>query len=229
MTDTMLAYLGALEANNNREWYHEHKEAYKEAYDEFEELVQLMMLEVAPLVPEIMHYLPEELTFRVARDMRFHRGKLPYNPSFRAHFGPQGKKSIPVGFYVSLQPNNRSLLGAGLFTPSFREATLLIREAIARQPERFEGIIHDPEFAKYFTVQGERLKNVPKEYPQDHPMGDYLKYKSWYITVTVEDECVHSIEAFLRFAHRMFTLMKPFNDFLNDALASFEMPKRRRG
>ncbi len=228
MEDTMLAYLRALEANNNREWYHEHKEAYKEAYENFEELVQWMMLEVAPLIPEIMHYHPEELTFRVARDMRFHRGKLPYNPSFRAHFGPRGKHSIPVGFYVSLKPDNRSILGAGLFTPSFREATLLIREAIANQPERFEAIVQDPEFSKYFTLAGDTLKNVPKEYPSDHPMGEYLKYKSWYITVSVEDALVMSVEEFLGFAKHMFRLMKPFNDFLNDALQSFEMPQRRR-
>lgn len=228
MTDSMLAYLRALEANNNREWYHEHKDEHKEAYEDFEELVGWMMLEVAPLIPEIMHYHPEELTFRVARDMRFHRGKLPYNPSFRAHFGPQGKRSIPVGFYVALQPDNRSILGAGLFTPSFREATLLIREAIANQPERFNAIVHDPEFEKYFTIKGETLKNVPKEYPEDHPMGEYLKHKSWYVTVQVDDTLVASVEEFLSFTKEMFVRMKPFNDFLNDALQFFEMPQRRR-
>ena len=38
--ELILNYLSELSRNNNREWYHEHKEEYREANAEFESLIQ---------------------------------------------------------------------------------------------------------------------------------------------------------------------------------------------
>ena len=40
------------------------------------------------------------------------------------------------------------------------------------------------------------------------------------------EKILHDPEAFGQRAARIFQLMKPFNDYLNCALASFEMPTR---
>ena len=42
-TQLILRYLKDLEANNNREWYHEHKAEYQKANGEFEELIQALL------------------------------------------------------------------------------------------------------------------------------------------------------------------------------------------
>ena len=45
-TQSILDYLTALSMNNNREWYHANKEAYKNANTEFEALLQALILEI---------------------------------------------------------------------------------------------------------------------------------------------------------------------------------------
>jgi uncharacterized protein (DUF2461 family) len=43
---SILSYLADLEANNNREWYHENKSELQKANAEFEELVEKLMLSI---------------------------------------------------------------------------------------------------------------------------------------------------------------------------------------
>ena len=75
-------------------------------------------------------------------------------------------------------------------------------------------------------MQGSALKNVPAGYDRGHPQAEYLKYKSWYLEYPVKDEELHDVEIFLTKASGLFRIMKPFNDYLNRALADFQMPAR---
>ena len=45
-TQLIMDYLTALNQNNDREWYHAHKDDYKKANAVFEELLQDLMLEI---------------------------------------------------------------------------------------------------------------------------------------------------------------------------------------
>lgn len=70
------------------------------------------------------------------------------------------------------------------------------------------------------------IQNVPASYDQEHPQAAYLKYKSWYLEYPVKDEELLDIETFLPKMVQIFEAMKPFNDYLNHALADFKMPTR---
>ena len=70
------------------------------------------------------------------------------------------------------------------------------------------------------------LKNVPRGYDREHPMADYLKFKSWSLEYPVSNPVVEDTEQFLELAVDIFLKMKPFNDYLNQALAGFKMPER---
>ncbi|MDR1690153.1 MAG: DUF2461 domain-containing protein, partial [Clostridiales bacterium] len=87
-------------------------------------------------------------------------------------------------------------------------------------------IINDKGFAERFTVKGEALKNVPTGYNKDHPQAEYLKNKSWFLEYSVADDQIDSAGNFTAEAAQVFRLMKPFNDYLNKALANFKMPTR---
>ena len=219
-------YLSELSMNNEREWYHAHKEEYKKANAEFEALLQALMLEIGNFDSSILNYAPKELTFKLVRDTRFSHDKSPYNPAFRAHISSKGKLPVPVGYYLMIKPGNQSFLGGGLFADMFKEATAMVRDYIVQHGEEWEGIIHDPEFEKYFTVQGTALKKVPAGYDKDHPQAEYLKFKSWYLEYPLKDEEMNGAEEFLAKAAEIFRIMKPFNDYLNKALAGFRMPER---
>ncbi|MCQ4635761.1 DUF2461 domain-containing protein [Anaerovorax odorimutans] len=225
-TESILNYLSELSQNNNREWYHAHKGELKEANAQFEELLQELILEIGKTDSSIIHNVPGDLTFKLVRDTRFSHDKSPYNPAFRAHIASKGKLPVPVGYYIMIKPGDQSFLGGGLFADMFKDATAMVRDYISANPKEWEQIICDPDFQKYFTVQGTALKNVPRGYDKEHPQAEFLKYKSWYLEYAVKDEDLKDPQAFLTTAVDIFKRMKPFNDYLNKALADFEMPKR---
>ena len=225
-TQLIMDYLSALSMNNNREWYHANKDDFQRANAEFEKLLQTLILEIGKFDSSVLHNNPKDLTFKIVRDTRFSHDKSPYHPAFRAHISSKGKLPVPVGYYLMIKPGNQSFLGGGLFADMFKDATTMVRDSIAQNGDEWEKIIHEPEFEKYFTVQGTALKNVPAGYEKEHPQADYLKYKSWYLEYPLSDEEVADAEIFLTKAAELFRIMKPFNDFLNKALADFQMPTR---
>lgn len=225
-TQSILDYLTALSMNNNREWYHANKEAYKNANTEFEALLQALILEIGKFDSSILQNNPKELTFKLVRDTRFSHDKSPYNPAFRAHISSKGKLPVPVGYYLMIKPGGQSFLGGGLFADMFKDATKMIRDYITENGEEWERLIHEPVFEAHFTVQGTALKNVPAGYEKEHPQAEYLKFKSWYLEYPLQDEELKNGEAFVAKAANLFRIMKPFNDYLNKALADFQMPAR---
>lgn len=226
MSGKIMEYLSALEQNNNREWYHEHKDDYKQAMQEFEGIIGALIAKIGKWDSSILHNRPEELTFKLVRDTRFSHDKSPYNPAFRCHIASAGKLPVPVGYFLFLAPGNRSFLGGGLFADMFKDATNRVRGYLEKNGEEFLQIIGREDFKNNFRVQGTALKNVPKEYAADSPAADYLKHKSWYIEYNFTDELLSDTEKFVAYAAEKFLLMKPFNDFLNRALDGFVMPKR---
>ncbi len=225
-TQLIMDYLTALNQNNDREWYHAHKDDYKKANAAFEELLQALMLEIGKFDSSILQNNPKDLTFKLVRDTRFSHDKSPYNPAFRAHISSKGKLPVPVGYYLMIKPENQSFLGGGLFADMFKDATAMIRDHISGNGEEWERIMHEPAFEKYFTVKGTALKNVPAGYEKEHPQAEYLKFKSWYLEYPIKDEELGDAETFLVKAAEIFRAMKPFNDYLNKALTGFQMPTR---
>ena len=225
-TQMILDYLTSLSANNNREWYHTHKAEYQAANAQFEELVQSLILRIGEFDTSVLGHAPKELTFKLVRDTRFSHDKSPYNPAFRAHISSMGKLPVPVGYYLMLKPGGQSFLVGGLFADMFKEATQMVRDYIAAHGSEWEAVITAPAFQQHFSVHGTALKNVPAGYEKEHPQAEYLKYKSWYLEYPIRDEELADDSLFLSKAVEMFHLMKPFNDYLNRALAGFQMPQR---
>ena len=206
-TQMILDYLSSLSTNNNREWYHTHKAEYQAANAQFEELIQALMLRIGEFDSSILDH-------------------APYNPAFRAHISSMGKPPIPVGYYLMIKPGGQSFLGGGLFADMFKDATRMVRDYILEHGNEWEEIITAPSFQEHFTVGGSALKNVPAGYEKEHPQAEYLKYKSWYLEYPIRDEELTDGDLFLAKAADIFRLMKPFNDYLNNALTGFKMPTR---
>lgn len=226
MANNILTYLGNLEQNNNREWFHAHKTEYQDAVARFEELIEGLMMELGKDDSRILQFKPGELTFKIMRDTRFSHDKSPYNPAFRCHISPGGKLPVPVGDFLFISLGGRSFLGGGLFADMFKDATKMVRDYISTHPEQLGTILEDPRFKGHFTVEGSALKNVPKGYDPENPMAHYLKNKSWFIEDHFKDELLDDTDAFIEYAAERFRMMRPFNQFLNQALKGFQMPVR---
>ena len=220
--ENALKFLSELELNNNRDWYHEHTKESKKTRDTFEELLQLLIFKIGGFDRDIIFKNPKDVMYRFARDTRFRKDKTPYNPALRAHITKGEKKFIPVGYFVYIRPGNRSFIASGLFPDSIKEATEMVRRYIFDNCEEWENIIYSKNFKRNFEVLGTALKNVPKNYDKFAPQSEYVKNKSWYVWSMVEDKDILDIDAFTTFAAKQFKIMKPFTDFLNDALVDFK-------
>jgi uncharacterized protein (TIGR02453 family) len=224
--NSILKYLSDLESNNNREWYHANKKQYQEANAEFEQLIDELIISIGKFDSSIVHNIAKELTFKLVRDTRFSNDKSPYNPTFRAHISSAGKLPVPVGYFISIAPGDRSFLGGGLFASMFKDATTMIRDYIVSHGNEFEAVLKDKEFLARFNLKGEALKNVPRGYDGTHPQAEYLKFKSWYLEYPIADSLFETRDDFVKQATQIFQKMKPFNDYLNEALRGFQMPTR---
>ena len=75
---------------------------------------------------------------------------------------------------------------------------------------------------KYLRIQRQLFRNSNRELTQ----AEYLKFQSWYLEYPIKDEELVDSEIFSAKAAEVFRIMNPFNDYLNKALADFQMPAR---
>lgn len=215
-----LEFLSALAENNHKDWMDANKKWYTETKARFLEDVTVLLKELTELEPELSAFKPKDCVFRQNRDVRFSANKDPYKTNFGAYFSPGGKKSPGPGYYLQIQPGN-SFLAGGIWMPE-AETLKKIRKEIDYSGTELKQIENDPEFKKLFSgIEGEKLKTSPRDYEANHPYIDYLKLKSFTVSHPISDKAVES-GAFLNFAMDGFRRMKPFNDFLRQAIEEVE-------
>ncbi|WP_040197314.1 DUF2461 domain-containing protein [Candidatus Soleaferrea massiliensis] len=221
----ILPFLSALRENNSLQWMAENRDWYRTCMDAFEQLLGALITRIAQRDASVVGQHPKDLIFRLNRDTRFSKDKSPYRPALRAHISADGKAPVPVGYFLYIEPGC-IFLGGGLFASQFADATKMVRDYLLEHSGELDDILKEPGFAAHFTLDGEKLKNIPRGYPKDFPQGEYLKHKSWYIEYHLPDESLSDLSGFCENAAEMFLKMKPFNDFLNRALRDFKMPSR---
>lgn len=94
-------YLSELEKNNNREWFHETKQARMEATEAFNQLIDSLSQSLHEKDPDSPLIPAKNLTFKLNRDTRFSHDKSPYNPVFALISGQTENCRFPVGTLFS--------------------------------------------------------------------------------------------------------------------------------
>jgi uncharacterized protein (DUF2461 family) len=92
-----------------------------------------------------------------------------------------------------------------------------VRTYIAKHYKQLQRIISTPAFKKTFgSLQWEELKKVPRWFDPNHKAGKFLKMKSFYIGHDLSDKKVMQ-EDFIDYCISVFKVLKPLNDFINEA------------
>ncbi len=213
---TILDFLNELTVNNNKDWFIEKKEKYQQAKEDFESYINELILIVHSIDPKIGHPHAKDCIFRIYRDVRFAKNKLPYKNNFGAYIAHGGRKSPYAGYYFHIEPDN-SFIGGGLYCP---QSNILksVRESIMENTEEYKQIINDKLFKKTFhNIWGERVKTAPKGFSKNDPNIDLIKPKSYALVAELSNKDILSskIENHIR---KVFQTMKPFNDFINIAV-----------
>ena len=89
--DLILKFLQSLAKNNNREWFEKNKPKYLEAKDNFDQFVAKLLKELVDFDESLANLDPKKITFRIYRDVRFSKNKLPYKSNMSAGISPRGK------------------------------------------------------------------------------------------------------------------------------------------
>ncbi len=218
--DRTLQFLSDLEKNNDRDWFNTNKKEFLAAKQEVDLVVEKILARMASYDLSISDIEAKKAVYRIYRDVRFSKNKLPYKNNLGASIKRGGRKSKFAGYYLHIQPGN-SMLAGGIWMPP-SEDLKKVRQEIDYNTEEFKDIILSRNFKKTFEVlEGEKLKTAPKDYPKDHPEIDLLRHKSFVVSHKVSDKDV-ATGNFVKLAVDTFEELKPFLDFINRPLEEVE-------
>jgi len=209
-----LDFYEGLEADNTKAYWTDHRAVY-------EQDVRAPMQELlAALEPE---FGPAKL-FRPYRDVRFSKDKTPYKTAAAAALGDD----VQGGLYVQLSAAGLMLAGGahGMTTDQARR----LRAAIAEdRPGRALTPVLAALRSEDFTIEGERLKRLPKEFAADHERVDLLTLKSLFaVRRDVAGEWLHTPEAVAEVA-AAWRALAPLNAWLRQHVGPPRVERQRPG
>ncbi len=212
-----LNFLRSLKRHNSREWFVERKHVY-------EEQVRLPMLQlVADLTSEMWKYAPDHTVeptravYRINRDTRFSDDKSPYKTHIAAIFPHRRlSKNAGASFYFNVSPDTVEV-AAGIYTPESPELRR-IRQTLLTEYLRLEEIIRRVEGSQPVgSLQGEKLKRIPRGFPAEHPAAELLRRKAFYYDVRLPADIATSRRLFDELSNH-FRLFAPLVGFLDECL-----------
>lgn len=212
--ETTFQFLRNLEKNNTREWFNENKTAYELERENFVDFCSGILDELKLIQENLLYTEVKSCVFRINRDIRFSNDKSPYKSYFSAAFGPGGRSSGQIDFYIQVQ-NNETMLGGGMWQPT-SENLAKFRQELDYNPEFLKTIIEAENFKKHFPeVHGQELVTSPKGYSKDHPEIALLRKKELFFLKKFSNEEVLQ-KGFKEIMIAHCKVLKPYLDFLNE-------------
>lgn len=206
-------FLRQVRENNNREWFAQNKATYDEIVKENKVFFNQVYSELQK------HDSLEGIhIFRIYKDVRFSKDKLPYKTNFGASFS-RTKPLLRGGYYVHLEPDN-SFVGGGFWAPS-NEDLFRIRKEFEMDTTEIQKITSDKTFLKYFgELRGEDgVKTAPKGFDKNHPAIDLIKKKQYVVMRKFSDKEVFSAD-FQKEIIATFLAMRPLFDYMSEVLTT---------
>ncbi|HUH73327.1 MAG TPA: DUF2461 domain-containing protein [Chitinophagales bacterium] len=218
MDKTTFKFFKDLANHNEREWFQENKPLYDQIVLKTQELISIWAHELEDLEPLLRDTDPKKSIFRIYRDVRFSKNKIPYKTHIGMAIGRSGKSDKWAGWYLHIEPNNKSFLAAGKWSPESNELKA-IRQEIDYNLEDFYSIINDKNFVQTFESldKGNTLKKAPKDYDADHKAIEFLKLKAFTVSKSYSDDEVLN-DSFIKKIIQDSRTAFPFLQFINRSL-----------
>jgi len=211
---SVFTFFKKLEKNNNRDWFNENKPEFK-AIEKDVKAVYNTIFENLNMHDEI----DKLKVFRIYRDVRFSKNKLPYKTHFGGSFH-RLKPRLRGGYYLHLQPNNESFIATGFWEPA-KEDLLRIRKEFEMDDSEIRDILADKKFNTVWgnSFVGDEVKTAPREFDKEHKAIDLIKKKQYIFTKKFTDKAVLDAN-FLDEVNASFKAIRPFFDYLSDVLTT---------
>ncbi len=215
-----LAFFKELEVNNNREWFNDNKQRFR---DSVQEPLAAFVAAMAPKLKKISkHFVADPRlnggsVFRIYKDVRFSKDKSPYKTHGAVQFRHTlGRDVHAPGFYVHLDPDE-IFYGGGVWMPP-APALLKVRETIRDKGQKWlkakTGAAFDQRFGQ---IRGDQLTRPPRGFDANHPHIEDIKRKSFFAMAEAKPSSARKAE-FVDHVAETFTDAKPLMKFLCEAL-----------
>jgi uncharacterized protein (TIGR02453 family) len=179
-------YLAELSNNNNRAWFVMNKPRYDILRAEFLALVIELIADIAKFDPAVASCDPKKALFRINRDMRFSREKIPYKTTFSAAITASGLKKPSQGggpaYYFHINEAGKLLIAAGEYMPP-PDRLRAIRQRVIADADGFTKLLKNRTLKTYYgdLQQEGKLTRPPKGFDADSPHIEYIKLKSFIV------------------------------------------------
>jgi uncharacterized protein (TIGR02453 family) len=216
-----LQFLKDLAKNNNREWFEANRKRYETARQDFIALAEAIIKGFCKKDRDFEQLEGKKCLFRINRDIRFSKDKSPYKTNFGASFERGGRISPWAGYYLHIEPGNKSFVAGGVWQPE-ADRMKKIRQEIDYNWNDFKKVVRNKKFISLFgdleKTKETSLSREPKGYEKDNPAIEYLKLKSWVVSAPLKDAELTD-PVLLKKVLEGFSTMRPMIVFLNQALA----------
>jgi len=211
--EDLFSFLNKLEKNNNRDWFHAHKQEFKQVEKQTKAFYNLVLDALRT------HDDIDKLKlFRIYRDVRFSKNKQPYKTHFGGSFHRR-KPELRGGYYLHLAPNNQSFIATGFWEPN-KADLLRIRKEFEMDDTEIRQIISNKSFKNVWgDLVGDELKTAPRNFDKDHPAIDLIRKKQYIFTKKFPDQEVLS-STFLEEVNTSFKAVRPYFDYMSDVLTT---------
>jgi uncharacterized protein (TIGR02453 family) len=207
-----------LEANNNRDWFMEHKRDFIDyVQTPAVAFIGSMGTRLQVIAPNIIADLRTNgagSLMRIYRDVRFSKDKTPYKTNLGIIFWEgAGKKTENPGFYFHLASNELSLYcGVHMFTKEVmtKYRTFVDNEHHAEELSEIMAAIQ----AEGCQVGGDQYKRVPTGFKVDHPSAELLKYKGLHASIRDLAPDLITKPDFMDYTFEKWRIMAPLHQWL---------------
>lgn len=213
ISKNVLDFFQRLEKNNDRDWFNEHKKEFKAIESEAKKAYK-QLFEMLKTHDDVDQFK----MFRIYRDVRFSKNKLPY----KTHFGGSYHRKKPElrgGYYLHIAPNNESFIATGFWEPN-SDDLYRIRKEFEIDDTEIRAIINNKSFKSVWgEFVGDELKTAPRDFDKDHPAIDLIRKKQYIFTKKYSDAEVLS-DSFLEDVNNSFKAVRPFFDYMSNVLTT---------
>lgn len=210
---SIFPFLKKLEKNNNRDWFNDNKPEFKAIESE----VKLFYNAVSENLKK--HDDIDKLKiFRIYRDVRFSKNKLPYKTHFGGSFH-RTKPKLRGGYYLHIQPNNESFIATGFWDPE-KEDLLRIRKEFEMDDKEIRSILNNKKLKKVWgELVGDEVKTAPNGFSKEHNAIDLIKKKQFIFTKQFTDTEVLDAN-FINEVDGAFKVIRPYFNYMSDVLTT---------
>jgi uncharacterized protein (TIGR02453 family) len=214
--ESTFVFLKNLSKNNTRDWFNKHKDEYLQAQLNVERLVDSLIGKMN-IHDQIETTSGKKSLYRIYNDVRFSKGKSPYNPRFAGSLR-RVKPMLRGGYYYWIKPGG-SRVGCGFTYPN-PEDLKRIRLDIERNYKDWNKLLQSKSIQLNFgAMLGEQVKTAPKGFSKEHPAIDLLRYKQFWFEHHFTDVQVLAPD-FLSQVDKKFKAIRPFFNYMSEVLTT---------